>query len=57
MRPDWNVETHSDAIKFLSRAFKHLAQRDDSDWRTTDAMGIIVNAQGAVLDASFAEAA
>ena len=57
MRPDWEVTTYSDAVAFLGRAFRHQIQREIPALAMNPILFIIVDAQGACLDASYAEAA
>jgi hypothetical protein len=61
MRPDWEVKTHSDAVRFLSRVFKHLMQGVAPLHACAavqgEALQIVVNAQGYAVSESFKEAA
>lgn len=51
--PTNNIE----AVRFLSRAFKHVQQKDMSASAKNEPLKIIVDSQTAVIDAMYAEAA
>jgi hypothetical protein len=57
MRPDWEVKTSSQAVKFLNRVFRHQFQREVSYAVMNPTLQIIIDAQGACLSAMYAEAA
>lgn len=57
MRPDWNVKTSSQAVKFLNRVFRHQYQREIPPMGLNPILKIIVDAQSVCLDEMYKEAA